>query len=54
MIKRKRGLQKNIKKELEILKKMGLEEYEIEYLIFLKTKELAKTKWHHKLKPEIV
>lgn len=32
-------------KEISILYELGLEDYEIEYLIYLKTKEIASKKW---------
>jgi len=34
-----------MKKEILILYELGLEEYEINYIIYLKTKEKAKLKW---------
>jgi len=35
-----------LKKELTVLHELGLEEYEIEYLVYLKTKQIARKKWH--------
>lgn len=35
----------SLKKEVEILQKMGLEGYEIEYILFLKQKQDASDKW---------
>jgi len=36
-----------LKKEIIVLKELGLEDYEIEYLVYLKTKKLASHKWRH-------
>jgi len=44
----KRGIPRELEKEVLILRKIGLEEYEINYLIYLKTKEEARLKWQHK------
>jgi len=41
----KREIPKEMEKEIIILKNLGLEEYEIDYLILLKTKEVARKKW---------
>jgi len=35
-----------LKKEIRILYQLGLSEYEIEYLIFLKTKKQISSKWN--------
>lgn len=42
---KKRELPEEIKKELSILHELGLEDYEIDYIISLKTKEEAGLKW---------
>jgi len=34
-----------IKKQISVLYELGLEEYEIKYLLYLETKEKAKQKW---------
>ena len=36
---------KSIKREIEILYELGLESYEVDYLIFLKTKREVSLKW---------
>jgi hypothetical protein len=36
---------KNMEKEIAILYELGLEDYEVDYLIFLKSKIQARKKW---------
>lgn len=40
-------LSKEIRKEILILHKLGLEDYEIRYLIAIKTKKQASLKWNN-------
>ncbi len=35
----------NLQKEVEILFELGLEDYEVEYLVFLKDKVRSRKKW---------
>ena len=37
---------KGIKKEIFILRQLGLEEYEINYIVYLREKEQASFKWN--------
>ncbi|MEK6820347.1 MAG: hypothetical protein AABX71_01430 [Nanoarchaeota archaeon] len=38
-------IDKALRKEILLLYELGLEEYEIQYIIYLKTKEKARHKW---------
>ena len=42
---KKREIPKGMEKEIMILENLGLEEYEIEYIVYLKAKEVARKKW---------
>ena len=43
----KEEIPEEIKKEIKILFELGLEDYEIEYILYLKTKEKSRLKWRH-------
>ena len=43
----KKEVPEELTKEISILYELGLEEYEIEYIIYLKTKEKSRSKWRH-------
>jgi len=43
----KEELQEDLSKEVSMLYELGLEDYEIEYILYLKTKEIARLKWGH-------
>ncbi len=43
--KRMPAIPQELVKEIKILRDLGLQEYEIEYLIFLRTKQFASQKW---------
>jgi hypothetical protein len=38
---------RDIKKEVLTLSEMGLEDYEIDYLLYLRAKEKARSKWRN-------
>ena len=43
----KEELQEDLSNEVSMLYELGLEDYEIEYILYLKTKEIARLKWGH-------
>ncbi|MBU0958113.1 MAG: hypothetical protein KKF56_04880 [Nanoarchaeota archaeon] len=40
-------LPKELEKEVLILYELGLEQYEIDYLLYIKTKNIRSSKWEH-------
>ena len=42
---KKREIPEEIKKEISVLCELGLEEYEIDYILYLKTKQHVSLKW---------
>ena len=40
-------IEEDLSKEVSMLYELGLEDYEIEYILYLKTKEIARLKWGH-------
>jgi hypothetical protein len=36
----------SLKKEVELLRNMGLEDFEVDFIVFLRTKEEASRKWN--------
>ncbi len=41
----KKQIPEELSKEISILRELGLEEYEIEYILYLKTKKQLELKW---------